>query len=382
MITPEEIRLSKVALSDFMQLNPLVNSPKFFSCNLGESYANKDSTIVLSVSGGLTSMTMAALIKATLPYHNIVCIFANTGLENEETLVFVHQCDKAFGLNIQWVEAVTNPKHGKGVTHRMTNFYDAYRNTQYKEPGHPFHAHVRKNGVPNMARPQCSDRLKEFAIEHFKKVNDLKGYPHSLGMRDDEPLRTTPKAIRDILKEICITPRQFRAMSHQSRLNAYTSSAYGYWKVEDDNDLIEYGRLERYSKKLRKHNLVYLLSDAWRLDKEDVTILWEAQPFRLQLKEHQGNCQTCWKKADKKLLLLAKEDPTKFDAFNWLEQTYRHVKPLASGDARFFRGQRTAEMIIGEAELYDQYTLERSVFGSVGISGSDGCDSSCESYSV
>ncbi|CAH7393232.1 PAPS_reduct domain-containing protein [Vibrio chagasii] len=382
MITPEIMAESNIELIKFMADNPLVNSPSFFSCTLNADYNHMDSTVVLSVSGGQTSMMMAALIKSTLPYHNVVCIFANTGLENEETLQFVDQCDKAFNLNVQWIEAVTNPIHGKGVTHRATNFNDAFRCHQYKEHDHPFHAHVRKNGVPNMARPQCSDRLKEFAIEHYKKVNGLKGYPHSLGMRDDEPLRAMPKPIRNILDNIDVTPKQFRVMSHQHRLNTYTGSCHGYWKLEDEHDFSEYEKIERYSNKLKKYNLVYLLADAWQLDKQDVELFWEAQPFRLQLKEHQGNCQTCWKKSDKKLLLLAIETPTQFEAFGWYEKTYSHVKPLKNGDARFFRRQRTAGMILGEAKLMDLYALRKSVIGSKDATDSDGCGSSCESYAL
>jgi hypothetical protein len=86
--------------------------------------------------------------------------------------------------------------------------------------------------------------------------------------------------------------------------------------------------LTNYSKKLLKYNLVYVLADAWRLDKEDVIAFWEDQPFRLGLEEHQGNCQTCWKKSDKKLFLLAHEDKSKFDAFAWFEEQYQDVKPF------------------------------------------------------
>ena len=40
--------------------------------------------------------------------HEIVTTFANTGDEQEETLEFVDMCDKEFGLDVVWLEAVTH----------------------------------------------------------------------------------------------------------------------------------------------------------------------------------------------------------------------------------------------------------------------------------
>jgi len=362
----------------FLNEHPLEKQPAFFSYMLYSQMPESERTIVLSVSGGETSMMMAGLLKATLPFHNIVCIFANTGCENDETLDFVHKCDQAFNLNVVWIEAVTNPEHGKGVTHRITSYEKAYRAHQYKHPEHPFHAHIRKNGIPNMARPQCSDRLKESAIEHYKKVNGFRGVPHSLGMRADEPLRVMPKSIRTILETIDVTPEEFKGMEYQARLNAYTGSFHGYMALEDGDDK-EFKKYANYCKKLRKYNLHYLLHDAWCLDKEDVQMYWEAMPFRLELEEHQGNCQVCWKKSDKKLFLLAHESNLNFEAFAWFEKTYAHVKPQEIGNV-FFRGNRSADMIIGQSSLYDTYMLQKLVKGAQ--ADSDGCGSSCESYNI
>jgi hypothetical protein len=371
-----ENRVNKITpnvidLSDY----PLHYEPSCFSYMITDGFTEAERTIILSVSGGETSMMMAALIKRTLPYHNVVCLFANTGCENEETLAFVDLCDKSFGLNIVWIESVTNPEHGKGVTHRVTDFNRAFRIEQYKDVDHPFHAHIRKNGIPNMARPQCSDRLKESAIEHYKKAHGLKGCAHALGMRDDEPLRSMPKVIRDILDKTDVTPEQFKHMEHQHRLNAFTGSGYDYSEKE-------LTKITNYSKKLSKYNLVYVLADAWKIDKQDVNDFWEDQPFRLALEEHQGNCAVCWKKSNVKLYLLAHENPNKFEAFSWFEKEYQHVKPLDNGPAYFFRGHRSAEMILGEASLYERYTLDKKVRKKNKDTELDGCGSSCESYNI
>ena len=341
----------------------------------------REQKVILSVSGGETSMMKAALVKRWfLGSDDVVCIFANTGLENEETLEFIDKCDKAFDLNIIWIEAVTNPEHGKGVTHRVTDFERAFRSNEYKHPDHPFHAHIRKNGIPNLTRPQCSDRLKEFAIEHYKKVNNLKGYPHLLGMRHDEPLRTMPKDVREILDQVDITPTTFRRMEHQHRVNAFTSS--GFDCVNDEETYQRaLKRVTSYSKKLNKYNLTYALTDAWNIDKQDVNSFWESQSFRLELQEHQGNCQTCWKKSDTKLLLLAKENPAQFAPFQWFEKQYGHVKQQDIGSV-FFRKNKSAEMILGEAGMYDKFMLQQLSRRADNDIDFGGCGSSCESYSM
>ena len=129
-------------------------------------------------------MCQAVIVKEKYKddFDDQICVFANTGLENEETLEFIDKCDKHFGLNIVWLEAVV---HGPDVgnTHRVTSYKDAYRAHQYKDPLHPFHAHVKKNGVPNQAYPQCSDRLKEQVIESYRSEAGLKGYKQALGFR-------------------------------------------------------------------------------------------------------------------------------------------------------------------------------------------------------
>ena len=62
--------------------------------------------VLVSISGGRTSALMAYLIKKRFEdTHELLFVFANTSREKEETLVFLDQCDKAFGLNVVWVEA-------------------------------------------------------------------------------------------------------------------------------------------------------------------------------------------------------------------------------------------------------------------------------------
>ena len=56
--------------------------------------------ILISFSGGRTSAFMAKFCKEYYCNDNLLFCFANTGKEREETLDFVHQCDKQFDLNV------------------------------------------------------------------------------------------------------------------------------------------------------------------------------------------------------------------------------------------------------------------------------------------
>lgn len=275
--------------------------------------------IVVSFSGGKTSGYMSQWLKSE--YKDIfdpVFIFANTGLENEQTLSFVNRCDKEFNLDLVWVEAVVNPVHGIGVTHKVVCYETASRS------GEPFEAHIAKSGIPNANKPQCSDRLKALPIEHYKKVNGLKGLKHCIGIRADESHRKSPS-------------------------------------------------------QAKKYNLVYPLCDWLEADKQDVNDYWDSMSFTLELEEHQGNCKTCWKKSDKKLWLIALEEPAKFEFMADMEEKYQNVKPNDDGKPRvFFRRHRSTKTLLSEAENLEKETLRKMI--GYKADEESGCSESCEPY--
>lgn len=330
--------------------------------------------LITNTSGGKSSMAQAIKIKQMFGDSiEQICIFANTGMENEETLEFLDRCDREYNLNIIWLEAVVH-EHGKGNTYRVTDFKNAYRINQYFDPLHPFHAHVKKNGIPNATYPQCSDRLKEQVIESYKKDNGLKGVKQALGFRIDEENRATSKKVRGVLNSINLDFRLFRKVEdHNVRMGMLENTNL------DLNDLM---LIERYSLKLKKYNLVFPMIDWFPMTKDDVNDFWEEQPFNLELEAHMGNCATCWKKSDKKLHLIALEYPELYQPFKWLEEKYKQVKPNTKNDKDrvFFRKHRNSDMIIGEAQLMDAYML-RKLIGS-NIDEESGCAESCNGYQL
>ena len=183
--------------------------------------------LITNTSGGKSSMAQAIIIKQNYNHKfEQVCIFANTGMENEETLEFLDKCDREYNLNIIWLEAVVN-EHGKGNTYRITDFENAYRIDQYKDPLHPFHAHVKKNGIPNATYPQCSDRLKEHVIESYKKANGLKGVKQALGMRIDESNRAMSKPVKIALEKAGLDVGGFRG-------EIYAGKGFGFAAYEHE----------------------------------------------------------------------------------------------------------------------------------------------------
>jgi hypothetical protein len=74
----------------------------------------------------------------------------------------------------------------------------------------------------------------------------------------------------------------------------------------------------------------------------------------LQLKGYQGNCVTCYKKSDKKLFQIAKENPSTFDFFNRMEEQY------GEGKYQFFRQNRTTKQILEQAKEWNGNVIDDS----------------------
>ena len=123
----------------------------------------------VSISGGRTSMYMSHLLKEYCgDQFELLFVFANTGLEHDDTLRFLRDGSEAFGLDVVWVEAVTHPGARKACTHRVVDFDTASRN------GEPFEDVIAKYGIPNLKGKYCTRELK---------LNSIKSYMRSIGWK-------------------------------------------------------------------------------------------------------------------------------------------------------------------------------------------------------
>jgi hypothetical protein len=150
--------------------------------------------ILISFSGGRTSAFMAKMIQLHPIYKDYkkLFIFANTGKEKEETLVFVDKCDKEFNLNLVWVEADVNQEKGKGTNYKVVDFETASRK------GEPFEKVIRKYGLPSKVYRHCTRDLKEIPIDKYaKEYFNGEEYLTAIGIRADERHRVgnNPKKI-------------------------------------------------------------------------------------------------------------------------------------------------------------------------------------------
>ena len=222
----------------------------------------KDKLLVMTFSGGRTSAFMDKFLIEYPKYkdYDKVVVFLNTGKEHEETLKFVDRCDKEWGLNTVWLEAVINPIKGKGTDYKIVSFETANRD------GKPFSDMLDVYPMPTVIGSNCTRELKLTPMNKYIKSLGYKEVVTAMGIRYDERHRKSNTA--------------------------------------DDKGLI------------------YPLIDDIMVDEEMVRRWWDKQPFDLELKDYQGNCDLCFKKSERKRLTLIKENPN--IAKWWLDMENKH----------------------------------------------------------
>ena len=243
--------------------------------------------LFVSFSGGKTSAYMARRLRDT---HKgpLVFGFANTGCEDERTLVFADKCDREWGLDLVWLEALVHPTPRVGTTHKIVNFETAARN------GEPFESVIKKYGIPNQKFPHCTRELKERPIRSYLKSLGWDQVLMAIGIRADEPTR------------------------------------------------IREGAAEKF-------RMIYPLASMFPTTKAEINDWWEEQPFQLGMMEHEGNCTWCWKKSFLKLHRIANEHPERFAFPLRMETTY--WRDRKGNKQVFFRGSRSALDIMAQAKL-------------------------------
>lgn len=301
----------------------------------GQPFIDNTSPLLISFSGGKTSAFMTWYLFRKYPNRKKIVVFANTGKEREETLEFVHACDQAWNLGVVWVEAETNPEHGKGVTAKVVDFKTASRK------GEPFEAMIAKHGIPNKALPHCTRELKSYAIRAYARSIGWKKtqYVTAIGYRVDEPKRVK--------------------WAHAA-----------------------------------KERLIYPLVSDFPVNKQYIDSFWAAQGFSLNLQPHQGNCDMCWKKSKRKLFTLLSEKAEAGDWWERMEEKYGDYVPLSrqhnsaiNPPFTFYRGGESMKELREEMELtgFSKWRepnsqLELLMFSDPELDHTGGCEESCEVF--
>ena len=274
----------------------------------------KNNDLIVLFSGGRTSAYMCRWIKLNWEHkYNLHFLYCNTGQEHPKTLEFVNACDKTMGLDLVWIEADVKRK-GIGTSYKIVNYETAARPTDYEDNNgieNPFESMVKKFGLPNRDFPHCTRELKIEPMKKWAKDNVSPDYKLALGIRADEPKR---------LKQSKTDNEKLFPMAHDHPVT-----------------------------------------------KDDVIYWWRNQSFDLEVPEHLGNCQWCWKKSDRKLLTIAKNDPSVFDFPSMLEKKYSCISNYHRKDERMmFRGCRTTNDIFEETKSpFDEFVEKKTISPSM-----------------
>jgi len=204
---------------------------------------------VISFSGGRTSGYMLYQCLTAGLADDVHVVFANTGREREETLAFVNACARMWNVQIHWVEYDSS----KADHMREVTYATAARD------GEPFTDLIRnrKFNLPNPVQRFCTQELKIRVMKSFMTKLGYDYWTNVVGLRGDEPNRV-----------------------HRSR----NSEDKERW-VND-----------------------YPLYTA-NVVKSDVLDFWRDQPFDLQLKDHEGNCDLCFMKGRGKIEQIMIDHP-------------------------------------------------------------------------
>lgn len=280
--------------------------------------------VLISVSGGRTSGYMAwwminnrdivaarlCVSECDLEY---IFAFANTGMEHEDTLRFMYETAKNFGFHCVWLEGYIvegkvlrglskTIKRGASTQYNVTNYHEAYRIEQYKDPRHPYHNHMVKYGVPNIKWKNCTREMKRNVINNWMLSHgqsEKKDFYTAIGIRADES--------------------------------------------------------KRCAKNPEDRNIIYPLVDWSPTDEAKVLGFWSKFSWDLKIPRESGNCVFCFEKSNNRLRDAYKLDPEAFEAIAWLEEKYGYVGPeflrdkvagIKSEPRPMFRQRRFASQLI------------------------------------
>lgn len=196
--------------------------------------------------------------------------------------------------------------------------------------GEPFEDMIIKHGIPNKVFPHCTRELKTNPINSYLKSLGLTDYEMAIGIRADEPkrIKIKPKIIYPMVKEFPHT-------------------------------------------------------------KQVVNNYWASQPFRLELKGYEGNCDMCWKKSKRKLLTLLVEKPELAAWWNGMEVKYaNHIPPTQEAHRiapiTFYRQNESMAELIEESkfpfERANDDSLAQLMFSQPELDFTDGCEETCEAF--
>lgn len=248
---------------------------------------------IVAFSFGQTS---ALMLRRLMDEHGksfdkkFTVIYENTGKEHDATLDFGHEVETRWGVPIIWLEYCRkNNEHAW----RVVNYQTAARRFDKRTPFDELLDWCAT--LPNVRQRRCSGQLKERTKKRFLLSLGLESWTDYIGIRYDEWDRST---------EIAAAVPKYIGVK-------------------------------------------FPLIDA-KITKKMVDDYWNAQPFRLNIPNYQGNCDLCFLKAKWKRLAIMEQEPEA--AKWWIDQENRFAaKPGLTTGAHWIDGV-TYEGLLAEAQ--------------------------------
>lgn len=279
-------------------------------------------TMLISFSGGATSgFMMWWLLKNKSDEYDFIIVFANTGRENDETLLFVKQCAENWGIEIVWIESLITGDVRKGTNHKVVTYETATRKNDWRfRDDTPYEKMIKKYGIPNIENRFSTRELKDRPITSYMRSLGFKNgsYETAIGIRVDE--------------------------------------------------------FDRMSENAKQRHFVYPLISWKPFTKKHVNFWWAQQSFKLQLKGYWGNCVDCYKKYLHKLYAIAQESPEEFDFAIAMEKKYENYlpegrrkalekkgKPIPPPPYRFYREKKSAFEILEISKTFTKVMVDDSL---------------------
>lgn len=294
---------------------------------------------IINFSGGRSSAYMLYHILdaygGQLPPDTFV-VFTNTGKEREETLLFVQAVSDRWGVPVTWLERDgTKPSHER---YRQVDLESASRN------GEPFEELItEKQYLPNPVTRFCTVELKIRTMRDWAWGLGWKEWTNVIGFRADEAHRFD----RAMRTSGFAEGKQMSLLAPRvpKHLREYTKKPHDAWN----------------------HPTAPMIRA--NVARQDVMDFWAAQPFDLQLKPHEGNCDLCFLKGAGVSSAIIRERPQL--AKWWIAQEER-ILSRVSGHGGQFRYDRPVYRRLLEG-VENQAPLDFGPFDDMMSCGLNGC---------
>lgn len=164
---------------------------------------------------------------------------------------------------------------------------------------------------------KCDKHFNLNVIWLEAKVNFEKGVGTDYNIVDFEIADRKGRVFEDVIKKYGLPSKLYRHCTREMKQVPIKKFAKKHFKNEKFEEAIGI----RFDEQNRVGSKFYPLNDL-KITKEMVNAFWKQQPFRLELKDYQGNCDLCFLKSKRKKLTILSEDPTKAEFWREMERKY------------------------------------------------------------